>query len=184
MKYRAMALALALACFPIYANEPQDTAEVLASVILSGREVLPARLIKAKNSSIYLSVEDWRSLPNLTLPLEGKTGLISSDDLGLSVSFDDAEQAFKISAPTSLMTRQNLSGARAARVTEVDAQPKGVLLNYDIATRTNDSGSYAVSGAHDARVSVGPGTLITTGQLNTTKNLTDYRRGIGPARVL
>lgn len=180
MKYRAMALALALACLPIYANanEPQDTADVLASVVLSGREVLPARLIKAKNSSIYLSVEDWRLLPNLTLPLEGKTGLISSDDLGLSVAFDEAEQAFKISAPASLMTRQNLSGARGARVKEVDAQPKGVLLNYDIATRTNDSGSYAVSGAHDARVGVGPGTLITTGQLNTTKNLTDYRRGI------
>ncbi|HFL6159502.1 TPA: fimbria/pilus outer membrane usher protein [Stenotrophomonas maltophilia] len=180
MKYRAMVLALALACFPTYANanEPQDTAEVLASVILSGREVLPARLIKAKNSSIYLSVEDWRSLPNLTLALTGKTGLISSDDLGLSVSFDEAEQAFKISAPALLMTRQNLSGARAARVTEVDEQPKGVLLNYDIATRTNDSGSYAVSGAHDARIGVGPGTLITTGQLNTTNNLTDYRRGI------
>lgn len=176
MKYRAMALALALACLPIYANanEPQDTADVLASVVLSGREVLPARLIKAKNSSIYLSVEDWRLLPNLTLPLQGKTGLISSDDLGLSVAFDEAEQAFKISAPASLMTRQNLSGARGARVKEVDAQPKGVLLNYDIATRTNDSGSYAVSGAHDARVGVGPGTLITTGQLNTTKNLTDY----------
>lgn len=180
MKYRAMALALALACFPICANanEPQDTAEILASVILSGREVLPARLIKAKNSSIYLSVEDWRSLPNLTLPLEGKTGLISSSDLGLLVSFDDAEQALKITAPASLMMRQNLLGARAARVTEVDAQPKGVLLNYDIATRTNDAGSYAVSGAHDARIGVGPGTLITTGQLNATKNLTDYRRGI------
>lgn len=185
MKYRAMALALALACFPICANanEPQDTAEILASVVLSGREVLPARLIKAKNSSIYLSVEEWQSLPNLTLPLEGKTGLISSDDLGLSVAFDDAEQAFKITAPASLMTRQNLSGVRAARVTEVDPQPKGVLLNYDIATRTNDSGSYAVSGAHDARIGVGPGTLITTGQLNTTKNLTDYRRGISTWNV-
>lgn len=183
MKPRTMALAVALACmsFASLASEPpQDATETLAAVLVNGRQILDARLLQqSADGDIWLTVDEWSSIPGLVLDLDGKLGSLSAREVGLTPTFDEALQAFDLKAPASLLPRQRLSGQKSPRITEVAPQPRGALVNYDLAGQVDDQGRYAVSVAHDARIGVLGGTVVSTGQVNTSsRGEVEYRRGV------
>lgn len=175
-----MALAVALSCcLPTYAAEtPTDATTTLAVVLVNGRQAFDTReLLVSADGDVWLSVEDWASIKGLALDLADFTGLVSARQLGIEPEFDAGQQAYDLKVPARMLPRQRMTGSRAARAKDVAPQPKGALINYDLAASLDDRGNTVASLAHDARVGIGAGTLVATGQVNTTHGGVDYVRG-------
>lgn len=176
----AIALAVALACsFSALASEPPaDAIENILAVRLDGKEVIETAIIKqSPDGDIWLDVADWKTMKGVDLDLDGKAGLVSARELGLEPVFDEAAQAVNLTVPANKRPDQVL-GRQRVRLTKANPQPKGALINYDLAARVHQDGRYAASLGHEARIGVGPATLITMGQLNHTAQGTEYRRSL------
>lgn len=181
MTVRAIALAVALAISsPVLANAPPDAVENILAVYLDGKEIIPTTVLQqTADGDVWLEVEDWARFPGLNLELDGKTGLVSARSLGLEPTFLAERQAIDMTVPATRRAAQRLGRPRKAQITAVNPQPKGVLVNYDVAGRANDRGDWSLSVGHEARFGVGAATVSTMGQLNHTPDGgTDYTRSL------
>lgn len=173
MKRLVWALVLAWATWSAQAAPPK-TEDTLVAVEVNGKAISQAEDAWVGQSGHFFSPEQWARF-GVVIP-EGLGDWISAEELGVLVEFDPTSQAIKLTVPAHLLPMQRL-GQKHPRPTKVDAQPRGVFINYDVAGRWEQNGTWGLSMGHDARMGLGSGTLVTSGQLNATPTGMSYVRG-------
>lgn len=178
-KLAAALVAVLLVCLPTLARAdapPQDAAENIVLLKLNGKVVQDSAVIlQSKDGDVWLERDAWIGM-SLVLPPE-KTGLLSASSLGIKVSFDAASQAVDLRVPGELLQSQVLgTGMRFAGKT--DPQPKGVMVNYDLAGTVQQDGSWGLSLGHEARMGLARGALVSAGQLNVRNGRVEYVRSL------
>lgn len=179
MRAIALAVALALPLSALATDPPADTTETLLAVYLDGDLVIDtAMLYRSEDGDVWLTVEDWKSLPGLSINLVERDGLVSARELGIKPRFMPELQAVSLTVPAASRPYQRLGRQPHAPVESVNAQPKGVLVNYDVAGRFDTTGRWNASVGHKARFGVGAATVSTLGQLNHSERGTRYTRSL------
>lgn len=167
MKKHAIALAMALS-FSAHAEE-----QTLASILINGQQVSSAKALTVDGTTLFLTPTEWKEFGVMVPAQFQGSARVSSQELGLTVTFDEGSQEYSVSVPARLLVMQSIRATRPID-TNLSEAPRGVMLGYDLAVSATKNGVKA-SLAHDARMNVAGGTLYTSGQLNTD---TGYRRGL------
>lgn len=152
---------------------PPGTTDTLVAVEVNGEAVSAAEDMWEGNGH-WFTPEQWKRFGVVVRGHQGEW--ISAEQLGVTATLDPTTQTIRLAVPSSLLPLQVL-GSQRERVTRVDAQPRGVFINYDLAGRWEQSGAWGVSVGHDARLGLGRGTLVTSGQFNVTPEGARYLRG-------
>lgn len=173
MKRLVWALVLAWATCNAQAS-PSGATDTLVAVEVNGKSISQAEDAWVGPTGHWFTPEQWARF-GVVIP-EGLGEWVSAEQLGVEVEFDTASQAVRLSVPARLLPMQRLGHSRP-RPTETSPQPRGVFINYDLAGRWEQQGSWGVSLGHDARMAWGSGTLVTSGQLNATPEGMSYIRG-------
>jgi len=100
---------------------------------------------------------------------------LTADELGVAVEYDSQAAEVRLRIPAQLRPRQTI-GSRRQLPTQISPMPKGVLLDYDVATLT-DKNTQRASVGHTMRTGLGGGVFSTTGQANWSDGQTHYVRG-------
>lgn len=177
-----LAVALAtvlLVCLPALARAdtpPQDAVENIVMLKFNGKKVQDtAIVIQSEDGDVWLDRQLWLEF-GLTLAAD-QTGLLSSKALGINPKFNQSEQSIDLLVPAELLPGQMLGrGFKAEEPTH--RQPKGVMINYDLAASVRQDGTYGLSLGHEARMGLARGTLMSTGQLNFQDGKANYIRGL------
>lgn len=178
-KLAAALAAVLLVCLPTLARAdapPQDAAENIVLLKLNGEVVLDSAVVlQSKDGDVWMEHDKWQEL-DLVLPAD-KTGLLSAKSLGILVEFDGPTQTVDLRVPGELLQSQILgTGMRFQGKT--DPQPKGVMINYDLAGTVQQDGTWGLSLGHEARMGLARGTLISAGQLNVSNGEVEYVRSL------
>lgn len=179
MKSAAIALAVALVLLPTAKAEelPKDATEnIVAIQVNSTPKLSSSSVMQTPDGDLWLTVDTWKSL-EISIP-DGATGSLGAKSLGIEVKLNSLTQTMELTVPFALLPSQRLGRDRTTRIDKTDAQPKGVLLNYDLAGRVDQQGKWGLSAGHEVRTGVAGGVLRTTGQLNFNAEKTGYVRGL------
>lgn len=177
-----LAVALAtvlLVCLPALVRAetpPQDAVENIVMLKFNGKKVQETAIVlQSADGDVWLDREVWLGM-GLSLGAD-QIGLLSSRALGIDPKFNQSEQAIDLLVPAKLLPRQTL-GRNFQPEEPTHRQPKGVMINYDLAASVHQDGTYGLSLGHEARMGLARGTLISTGQLNFQSGMATYIRGL------
>lgn len=168
----ALALALALVASPIFAEE------TIAAVQVNGKTVETAAVLNpTPDGDLAMDVATWANW-GVVIPGPMAAGaMISAKALGIEIAFDEASQTYRLTVPAALLPAQRFQPGQTWSA-DTNAQPVGVFTNYDLAVNRNPMGDWLSSFAHDSRMGLFGGTLVSTGQVNHATDGFQYRRGL------
>ena len=167
MKSSLLALALLLSL-------PAAAEETLAVLVVDGKPAgTEARMLDADN--LAFTVAQWTEYGVAVPSALRHRELVSVNELGLQVLYDETTVEVRVLIPAALRPKQKLGYVRALPHA-VSPAPKGAMLDYDVAVAAQGN-RVGVSVGHTARTSIAGGVLTTTGQANWSKNGGKYQRG-------
>lgn len=173
MKRLVLAIALALAL-------PAHASETYLDVRLNSRKTLAAQSVEFDDSVpgvLSASPATWHSLGFLMSAEEAAKAVLSSTELGLTITIDNPTMSVDIQVPAGRLPLQELGAQEKVAASSISPSARGVMIGYDVAASYNPKSGAAVSVGHDVRTTVAGGVLSTTGQLNVSESGTDYVRG-------
>lgn len=167
MKGSFLALALLLSL-------PAAADETLAVLVVDGKPVgTEARMLDPDKLSF--TVAEWTAFGVVVPSQLRQREMLSSNELGVQVVYDEAAVEVQITIPAALRPKQKLGYVRALPQA-VSPAPKGVMLDYDVAVVAQGD-RVGVSVGHTARTSIAGGVLTTTGHANWSDDGGNYQRG-------
>ena len=151
--------------------------EAWLDVSLKGREVsVRAAEFVRHGASLTATPEVWLQAGLVLTPSEKEKDTLSSEELGLSATIDEARSSVVFDGPAHRFPLQQFGKEETVQA-PIAPPAKGVLLGYDLALST-DGKQINGSVGHSVKTTLlGNGVLLTTGQLNTTQSGIEYRRG-------
>jgi outer membrane usher protein FimD/PapC len=173
MKRLVLAIALALS-FPALAEDTYLDVRIndrksLAGVSVEFNELAPGLLATTP--------EHWRSVGIVLSAEEETMAFLSTRDLGLEATVDNATMTVNFTTPAGRLPLQILGAQEVPVASRVSPSAKGVMVAYDVAASYHPEGGVAASVGHLVQTNVATGVLTTTGQLNVSRSGSEYRRG-------
>lgn len=174
---RACAIALALALVTqigTAAELPEGTTENIVSIQVNGHKRTNVEVVQQRGTHFYFTSQQLQAWGVL---VPETPGYLSTEDLGIRPEFNASKQALNLIVPAGLLPMQTF-GEQDNLPTSLAPQPKGVMVDYDVAARVDNERQVDLSLGHQVTTGLATGALTTTGQLNATQERVEYIRGV------